>query len=193
MASQHVSEIVDEIDTLARNHTLDLRNIVALFGPQSFIAIILVPALIVVSPLSGIPFLPSICGLLIAVVASQMLIGRPYVWLPQSFLDKSIDGERAHKAIERIRGVIDWLDSHARGRLRWMVAMPFVKLPQALCISCGLAMPFLELLPFSSSILGLAVVSFCTAFLTRDGLFVVIGMVSMAIASIIPLFLFASI
>jgi hypothetical protein len=46
----------------------------------------------------------------------------------------------------------------------------------------------LEIVPFSSSILGAAVLCFSVSLLTRDGLFVVFGMAIMAAVALLPLF-----
>jgi hypothetical protein len=53
-------------------------------------------------------------------------------------------------------------------------------------------MPFLELVPFSSSILGVAVVLFATALLTRDGLFAVGATAIMGLAALVPLALYGN-
>jgi len=46
----------------------------------------------------------------------------------------------------------------------------------------------LEIVPFSSSVLGLAVVLLSTGLLTRDGIFVLLGMAVMAAAMVLPFF-----
>ena len=52
-------------------------------------------------------------------------------------------------------------------------------------------MPFLELVPFSSSLLGTAVMIMATALLARDGLLALIGSVVIgAVAIGVPLFAF---
>jgi hypothetical protein len=61
-----------------------------------------------------------------------------------------------------------------------------VLLPQMLCVLCGLAMPFLELLPFSSSLLGMAVLLISVGFLVRDGVYTLAGLVFIFIAASIP-------
>jgi hypothetical protein len=53
-------------------------------------------------------------------------------------------------------------------------------------------MPVLELVPFSSSILGMAVLSCSVALIARDGLFVVIGAGFMALAVAVPAFVVTS-
>jgi hypothetical protein len=67
------------------------------------------------------------------------------------------------------------LDRITRHRLRWFVRRPLVLVPQVLCLLCGLAMPVLELVPLTSSILGAAVVCFAIALVAGDGLFALGG------------------
>ena len=55
----------------------------------------------------------------------------------------------------------------------------------AIAALCGAVMPFLEVFPLTSSFLGLAVVMFSTAFLTRDGLFVLLGLAQIGVAGTI--------
>ena len=59
-----VGDLVDEIDGNA-------------FGP-----LMLVPALIAVTPASGIPGLTATCGLIIALIAVQIVLRRKALWLP---------------------------------------------------------------------------------------------------------------
>lgn len=182
-----VGEIVDRLQEAAEGARVSLRDMVESFGESSFIPALMVPALLVVSPLSGIPLFSTFCGLLIAFISGQMLISRRHLWLPDFLMERNFDGAKARKGLGKLRGVGDWLDRTARSRLRVMTAGPMRKLLQAVCLLCGLAMPFLELVPFSSSILGLTVLCFATALLVRDGLFATIGCVTLAAAVLVPL------
>lgn len=181
-----VTGILDEIDHLADTGTLSLGDVIEAFGDRSFVPVLMVPAILVVSPLSGIPFFSSLCGLSIALVAAQMLVGRDHLWLPARLSRVTVEDTRVHRALRQIRGFARWLDRKARDRFRFLVAGPLSKLSQALCMLCGLSMPFLELVPFSSSILGTAVLFFATGFLARDGLFAVVAVAVMCLAALVP-------
>lgn len=181
-----VGDIVDGLALLADRNVLKVGDIVESFGAASFVPLMMVPAILVVSPLSGIPLLSSICGLSIGLVAGQMVLGRRHVWLPDRIVRQEVLGRRVRPALTRVRHVTEWVDHRARGRLRVLVSRPIDKLTQFLAVICGFAMPFLEFVPFSSSILGLAVLMFSTAFLTRDGLFALGGLSLMVVASLIP-------
>lgn len=56
---------------------------------RSFGALLLVPGLLVFSPLSGIPGLPSVFAVMVSLIAIQLLIGRKHFWLPKWLLRRS--------------------------------------------------------------------------------------------------------
>ena len=182
-----VGDIVERLDALTSNDRFTLGGVVETFGQKSFLPVMMVPALLVVSPLSGIPLFSSICGLSIAFIAAQMVLGRDHLWLPDFLMRRAVEGKRAHEAVARLKSVARWLDRHARQRARLFTRRPFRKMLQVLCLLCGAAMPFLELVPFSSSILGATVLLMATALLARDGLFALLGFGTLSAAVLVPL------
>lgn len=182
-----VQQVINRLDALTDHENLEVGDILDAFGATAFVPVLMVLALIVVSPLSGIPFLPTFFGLMIAMVSTQMLLNWPRIWLPGVLRRRTLSGARLHGALNWLRGLADWLDRTARRRFRLLVSTPLDALVKASCILCGLSMPFLELVPFSSSILGAAVIAFCTGLLTRDGLFALLGWGLMTIAAMVPL------
>jgi hypothetical protein len=56
------------------------------------------------------------------------------------------------------------------------VHRPLIFIPQTFCVLSGLMMPFLEFVPFSSSLVGAAVALLAFGMLARDGLFVMLGL-----------------
>ncbi len=187
--SRPVGDVVRRLIASAARQDPTLDDVLAGFGARSFLPALMVPALIVVSPLSGIPLLPSVCGLTIALIAVQMMVPRrQHLWLPRWIARRPLNGQRISGAAARLERIADWLDGHARERFRPLVRTgPGRFVLAALCALSGLAMPFLELVPFSSSILGLAVLLIATGLLTRDGLFAACGLMAIAVAPAVPL------
>ena len=185
-ATGPVQTALNRLDGLTDRTALTLGDLLDGFGEAAFHPVLIALALIVVSPLSGIPLLSTVIGLMIATVSAQLLFGRRRIWLPQALRRRSISAERLHRTMPRMRRFADWLDRKARRRLRVLVTPPFDTVPKAACFACGFAMPVLELVPFSSSLLGTAVVFLATALLTRDGLFAAAAFAIMAMAVSIP-------
>lgn len=183
-----VRDVVRRLEDISSEDTVTLERLFQAFGSASFVPALMVPALLVVSPLSGIPFFSSICGLTIALIALQMVVHRTHLWLPRFLMHRRIKGRQLKNAMGRIRRIADWIDGHSKDRLRLLCRNPGVKIVQVLAMLSGACMPFLELVPFSSSILGTAVLLFSVSFLARDGVYAIAGMAVMGIASAVPLF-----
>jgi hypothetical protein len=149
-------------------------------GGASFGYTLFLPAIVVVTPLSGIPGLSSLCGITIALAAVQMLAGRKHVWLPRFIRCRRIDHDKLDTVLRWMRRPLTWVDRVTRPRLEWLVHRPAVMVLQLASLLCGAAMPVLELVPLTSSILGLAVVFFSVSMVTRDGLLALGGMAVIA-------------
>ncbi|PYE81400.1 hypothetical protein DFP88_10679 [Pseudoroseicyclus aestuarii] len=176
-----VQELLDRLSDAADGERTGMKDILRTLGPASFLPVMMVPALAVLSPLSGIPGFSSVCGLSIALIAVQMLLHRDHLWLPDWMLRQTVPSGRVTSAVDWLRRPARWLDKISRERLTFLVKRPLSWITQAACLLCGLAMPFLELIPFTSSILGGAVTLMGLSLLARDGLFAFVGFFIMAI------------
>lgn len=181
-----VGDILDRLRSMQQQPHITVGDLLRSFGAASFVPALMVPALIVVSPLSGIFFLPTICGLTMALIAAQMLIGRAYPWLPGIILARGLSGDRIGRMVARLDGWGKWVDRRTRPRLMVFARWPLSLLAPLGCFVSGLSMPFLELVPFSSSILGAAIVCFSVSILSRDGVFLLAGLGLIAGAALIP-------
>jgi len=182
-----IGEVLDRLDALTSRSDVTLRDVLENFGRASFVPALVIPALLVVSPLSGIPFFSSVCGLTIVFVTAQMLARREHIWLPDLLLSRSVSGPRLHGGLRRIHRLGRWIDRNSAERLSFLMLPPMVGLFYLLCLLAGGMMPFLELVPFSSSILGFSVLLMAAGFLTRDGIFALAGAVVFLVAPTIPL------
>ena len=169
--------LVDQVLDAAEADNVDLRTILDTVGQASFAAILLLPALAVATPLSGIPFFSSLMGILICLVSVQMLARRPVLWLPRWVLDRQIKGETLRRAFGRLRPAMQWLDRHTTRRWRIFAHRPLIFIPQLLCLISGSVMPLLEFVPFTSSVLGVGVAVLALGMLTRDGVVMTIALI----------------
>ena len=182
-----ISEIITRLEALADRERVTLGDILASFGQASFVPALMLPGLLVFSPLSGIPLFSSLCGLTIAAVSAQMLLRRRHIWLPRMLREQGLSGPRLTSALGHMARAGRWIDRNTGERLRLLTAEPIASLFVLICLCAGLAMPLLEFVPFSSSILGLSVLLISSAFLTRDGLYALAGLGVFSIAPMIPL------
>ncbi|MFU8865281.1 MAG: exopolysaccharide biosynthesis protein [Rhodobacterales bacterium] len=178
-----VGEIVETLHEINEEDAPSVRDIVSGLGQASFGAMLMVPAMLVTSPASGVPALPSACGMIIALIAVQMVLGRDHLWLPSWLMERRINARKFDSAIDFLQKPVGWIDRITRARLTWLLGQPMLVVLQSLCVLCGLAMPVMELVPLTSSVAGLAVCLLAVSFITCDGLFALAG-VAVAIAGL---------
>ena len=186
MSDQELSSVVavvDRLESSASGKTVTMREAVTALGEASFVPVLLAPALAVVTPMSGIPLFSSICGILIALVSIQMLVNRDHLWLPDWLMRRKVSSDKLKGGIDKMRGIARFLDRITRKRLRFFVARPFEWITEGACFLCGAVMPLLEFVPFTSSLVGAAVVLFSLSLLARDGLFALLGFCVIGAAS----------
>lgn len=175
-----ITDLIDRVSTASDGDQTSVAQIVSALGATSFLPNMMIPALAVVSPLSGVPLFSSICGLTIALVAIQMLFQRDHIWLPDFMMRKHLETRRVQKATNWMRKPAGFLDRITKERLSLLVRRPFLWVTQAICLICGLVMPFLELVPFTSSLMGVVVCLFAFGMLARDGLFTLLGLAAVS-------------
>jgi len=74
-----------------------------------------------------------------------------------------------------------WVDRLIRHRLTCLTAGPAVRLNALLCLLIALTMPPLELIPFASSVAGLALSLAGLGMMARDGVMVLLAIVVLGV------------
>lgn len=175
-----LGELADSILSVSDREKVSVETIVDAVGQRSLLPLLLVPALLCATPLSGIPGVSMVCGVAIAIISFQLLISVDEVWLPKRLLRQKVDGKALTKALNSSRPVISWIDRHTHNRLSGLFHRPLIYLPVVLSLISGALMPFLEFIPFSSSVAAIGVSLLALSLLTRDGVFFLLALLPYA-------------
>ncbi|WP_047145739.1 exopolysaccharide biosynthesis protein [Aquamicrobium sp. LC103] len=170
-----VAALVQRIGRAGSGEHVSVADIVEEIGDDAFAPLLLVPALILVSPASGIPGLSSLGGLVMALISFQMIAGRKVLWLPAFIRNRTIAKARLQRASAFLEKPARVIDRITRKRLAFLTAWPLRLVPLTICLAAALIIPFFELVPFSATIIGSAISLFALAMVTRDGLLVLFG------------------
>jgi hypothetical protein len=150
---------------------LTVREIMAVLQDRAFALLIVLLGLPNCLPMP--PPIPLICGLLLGLVAVQIVFGREAPWLPRQLLNRSMARTDVEKAVGRAIPVFRRLERISRPRMTFLDTPLAMRLMGAviLVLSLGLlfAPPFVGQIP-----LGLAVCLVGLGLVERDG-FVVVG------------------
>jgi len=165
-----VLEAIECLGSLAsENEDVTVDEVVKSFGGRSYGPMILVPALVGVSPVGGVPGVPSFFAVLIAVIAVQILIGRSHFWLPDVLAQRSVSGDKLSKASDKLERPAKKLDAVFGHRLKWATEPPAPQIAAAIIlVLCG-TIPLLEIVPFAAAAPFAAIAAFGVALMVRDG------------------------
>lgn len=139
-------------------------------GYRTFGPMLLLVGLILVTPLSGVPGMPTLMGLLTLLTLGQLLLGRTNFWLPGWLVRRRIPRKKLLQGLAMLRPAAVRIDGLIQPRFALLVRGPGLYVMALACMAIAMVMPATELIPFSSSIAGLALMTFGLAMISKDGL-----------------------
>lgn len=162
-------------ETADKETEISLGMLVEAVGSRSFGPLLLLAGIIMMSPISGIPGIPTIMGLVLVLIAGQLLFRRKHFWLPHWMLRRSASRGKVFKAIRHLRPVAHFVDRLLRPRLPFFIEGAATYVVAVICILVAVLMPLMEIVPFSIHAAGVAVTVFGLSLIARDGLLSIIA------------------
>ena len=156
-------------DEVSLEDTLDSLN------SRSFGPLLLVPAIMAVSPIGAIPGMSIATGCVLMLIAVQMIFSSGRPWLPQRLLDFSFSRETLAKGIDKTLPWAKWLEGFTDKRLQIITHSPFHYVIAAMVAFLALLFIPLAFLPFAVAIPGTAIALFALGMTVRDGVLVLLG------------------
>ncbi len=172
-----LEKVIDEVVALGDGGSeVSVGDIQETIGQRSFGPFLFVPAIIEISPIGGIPGLPTLLAAIIMLFALQLLFGRRQLWMPGFLARRAVKADKLEKGLNKVRPVVRWLDKVSRQRLPWATSGAFLRVIAVLCVLLACSVPPLELLPFASTAPFSAICLFGLGITTRDGAAIVLGL-----------------
>lgn len=171
-----LEEMLDRlIEAADSGDSVTVESMMEAVGRRSFGPIVLLVGLVAMSPLSGIPTIPSILGIVVVLVAGQLLVGRKHFWIPKRLLRRSIPSDKFAKALKVLLPAGRFVDRFLRPRLTFLTRGGGAYLMAVLCVLVGATMPPLELLPFLATTAGAALTAYGLALIAHDGMLALVA------------------
>lgn len=178
-----IGEILEGVEEMAEEkREVCLGNLLDEYGNRSFGPVIIILALLEMSPLGGIPAVPTVIATLIALIAAQLVIGREHIWVPDFIENKAIKSKTLLKGTDKLEKVAAFLDGMTGERLAGLTKQPVPRIAGAVIILLCLTVPPLEFIPFASTAPMLAIACMGLALITRDGLLMLAAFILTAAA-----------
>lgn len=179
-ASGELVAVVDAVtepdDDQPRGEGTTLGGLLDRVGTRSYGPLLMVLALVAISPIGAIPGMSVVTGSLIILVAAQMLAGFEHPWMPRRLLAISIGSEPVDDAGRTMRPWAKWLEGWFAPRLVALAEPPVTRLVALACIALAATFYPLALLPFAVAVPGIAVLLLAIGLTVRDGVVILLGL-----------------
>lgn len=172
-----LQHLVDDIADAGEDEKVSIGAIFGALGGRSFGGFLLVPSLMATSPLSGIPGVPSLAGIMILLICTQYMLGRKHIWLPAWILKREVSRRRLHSAIGYMRPVVRRIDRLTYPRLTFLINRWSFGVIAMVCALLAATMPPLEIVPMTATTTAFIIALFAIALIAGDGLLLAIAFV----------------
>ncbi|MBJ6725511.1 exopolysaccharide biosynthesis protein [Geomesophilobacter sediminis] len=164
-------------ESTATADRVSLGIIVEEVGGRSFGTLLVIAGVLMTSPFSGIPGMPTMLGTLVLLIALQLLLRRDHFWLPQFILKRSVSASMLLKAVAWLHRPARLIDRWLRPRLLVFTRHTSRCTIAILCLVIAATMPMMELVPFSVHGAGIALTAFGLSLIARDGLLALLAFI----------------
>lgn len=169
-----------------------LFEIFELLGKRSFVPFIAVPALIGLTPLGQTMAFAALAGLVLITVGVQLLMGYAFPALPRKIAELRFSGRLAQYFTLQLFETKQWFDEVHIPRMSWLTTSVFAALPYLMLVVVGVALPILIAMGQPIMLICISALIYSVALLTRDGRYILASASVLSIASIGPVFQFAT-
>lgn len=160
--------------------TVSVGDLLNAVGRRSYGPVILLLGFIAISPLTIIPGANVLMALITLIFALQMVIGRPYPWLPRKALDFEFPRKYLVSSVAAADKYLVQVDRFLKPRLAFLTHTPFVQIVALACAAAALVTLPLSFVPFGPVVPSLAILLFGLAITARDGFVILLASASLA-------------
>jgi len=180
---QNLGTLLGELEgTVDREVEATVGELHEAIGERSFGPLLVAVGIAGVTPLAGVPGVPTLLALCTLLVAVQLVFGRKQFWLPGWFLRRKVKRSTLRRSVGLARPPARIVDRLIRPRLQVFTGAVATRLVAVICVLISLAVPMLELLPLAAALPSLAILAFGLGLSARDGLLVLMASVVSAAA-----------
>tara|TARA_R110002111_G_scaffold82103_2_gene129344 strand:- start:211 stop:867 length:657 start_codon:yes stop_codon:yes gene_type:complete len=175
--------LLDELaDASEKDDQISVVDIQDMVGHRSFAPLLAILGLIVMTPVGGIPGAPTMFGIIVILVAGQILLGQRTLWLPSGIRERSVPADKLKAGTEKIRPMARRVDRVFRPRWTFLTEGPALYAIALACVLLGAMLPPLELIPMGAVVPAIAVTMFALALMANDGFMALLGYIVCAVA-----------
>lgn len=170
--------ILDEICEATRDVSspVEVDSILDKIGHRAFGPFLVLFGVIGLTPLGGVPILPTTMAALVIILAAQLIFGKQEFWIPHWIRKRSFESKKIKKSLNYLYPVARTIDKVLKPRFVWLTKNFFLRLAAALCVLVALTVPPLEIVPFAGAVSWAAIGLLGLALIAQDGLIAILSL-----------------
>lgn len=172
---QVLEALLDRLEAAASADCVSVGDLTEAIGPRSFPALMLIFALIAISPASVVPGVTTGVAAVEFLLVVQLFAGVRRLWLPRILSRRTLSGERLRAAVRWLRRPVARAGPLMRPRLQALTRRPWISPWLFMILALTLAMPFMELVPGSGTLAASCIALVAVAILARNGLILLLA------------------
>lgn len=171
----NLHSLLRSLCTGTEGETVSVGDLLNAVGRRSYGPVILLLGFIALSPLTLIPGANSLLAVVTLIFALQMVIGRPYPWLPKRALTFSFPRKHLVRGVAMTEKHAHTVDQLLRPRLTFLTRTPFVQLVALALVAASLVTIPLSFVPLGPVLPSITILFFGLAITARDGFLLIIA------------------
>lgn len=180
-SDKNLEDVVNTIRDLANSEEeVSVGDVQNATGTRSFAPFLLIGGLVTLSPVGGIPGVPTLFAIIVFLTAGQLLIGRKHFWLPGVITQRAVADEKLRNGTDRLEKPARWVDRFLKPRLTFMTQGPATYVVALACVMLAVTVPVLEAVPFAVAAPAAAISAFALALVANDGVLAILGYLASA-------------
>ena len=161
-----------------------LSEVLEVLGRRSFVPFIAIPAIFGAFPGNTSVVVAAVCGVIIALVAFQMLAGYQFLQLPGVLRQRYSETKLAQSVTSGVIETNNWLDRVLTQKMMWLQTRAFAILPNIILLLVGLSLPFLVRTGQPIYLICISILIYCVSIMIRDGRFLILSALVLSAASV---------
>lgn len=184
-----LGSIADRLKEKAESSDVSVDDMMDTVGRASYGPLLLLLALITITPIGSIPGASVITGIILVAIGGHMLFGSGSLWIPGWIERRSVGSDKVRKGLDKSRPVLDRIDRVPRPRMQKFLSAPWTHATGIGVAVMGVLMFPLAVVPWGVMAPGIALLVVGLGLTGRDGLLLAAGLTTMAIAGGVSLYL----
>ncbi len=175
-----LEDIVDEALAQSENGRVTMGAMLTAWDDRSYGPLFVILGFMGGTPLAIVPGAAAVVGIVIALLALQMMLGKNHPWLPKWVLKQSVSEKALKNARDKMQPALASIDRFIMERWPWFAGALMRRIAAGVVFVLGVLMAPFDAIPFAVAAPAWTVVLFGVAITARDGLFMLISTAAFA-------------